>query len=95
MSRLSSLSLPCPPPPPGDVFGPRDRGAGADGELTPSADVGSTPYSCAHCDKSFVRSDVRAKHVQTMHGIGGSGSGSGGLKRERDSSTASGSTPPM
>lgn len=59
--------------------------------------MGTTPYNCAHCDKSFVRSDVRAKHVQTMHGIGGSGSTSGsvGHKRERDSSTASGSTPPM
>lgn len=73
--------------------------------------MGTTPYVCSHCDKSFVRSDVRAKHIQTMHGIGGSSSStasasaggsrntnsSGCLKRERerDSSTASGSTPPM
>ncbi|WRT67886.1 uncharacterized protein IL334_004860 [Kwoniella shivajii] len=29
--------------------------------------VGITPYACPHCDKSFNRSDVRAKHVSTMH----------------------------
>lgn len=52
-------------------------------------DAGATPYPCAHCHKSFMRSDVRAKHVQTMHGIGGSGSS----KRERTTSTAS-DTPP-
>jgi hypothetical protein len=54
-----------------------------------TADAGATPYPCAHCHKSFMRSDVRAKHMQTMHGIGGSGS----AKRERTSSTAS-DTPP-
>ncbi|WWC62694.1 uncharacterized protein I303_105291 [Kwoniella dejecticola CBS 10117] len=40
--------------------------------------VGITPYACPHCDKSFNRSDVRAKHVSTMHpereGQGGSSS---------------------
>ena len=39
--------------------------------LNPSSlfvDAGSTPYSCPHCDKWFVRSDVRARHVATMHG---------------------------
>ncbi|OXG22537.1 hypothetical protein C361_03202 [Cryptococcus neoformans Tu259-1] len=29
--------------------------------------IGSTPYSCPYCSKSFGRSDVRAKHVSTMH----------------------------
>ncbi|WVQ80691.1 hypothetical protein IAT38_002796 [Cryptococcus sp. DSM 104549] len=29
--------------------------------------IGITPYACPHCDKSFGRSDVRAKHVATMH----------------------------
>ncbi|KAK8858671.1 hypothetical protein IAR55_002900 [Kwoniella newhampshirensis] len=29
--------------------------------------VGNTPYACPYCDKSFGRSDVRAKHVGTMH----------------------------
>ncbi|WVR06415.1 hypothetical protein IAU60_003446 [Kwoniella sp. DSM 27419] len=30
--------------------------------------VGNTPYACPYCDKTFGRSDVRAKHVATMHG---------------------------
>ncbi|ORY25649.1 fungal-specific transcription factor domain-domain-containing protein [Naematelia encephala] len=34
---------------------------------TSPIDVGSTPYPCPYCDKAFGRSDVRAKHVQTMH----------------------------
>ncbi|ODO05212.1 hypothetical protein L198_01901 [Cryptococcus wingfieldii CBS 7118] len=29
--------------------------------------VGSTPYPCPHCHKAFGRSDVRSKHVNTMH----------------------------
>ncbi|WVQ73151.1 hypothetical protein IAR50_002715 [Cryptococcus sp. DSM 104548] len=29
--------------------------------------IGSTPYPCPHCPKSFGRSDVRSKHVNTMH----------------------------
>jgi hypothetical protein len=32
------------------------------------SDAGTTPYPCAYCDKSFGRSDVRAKHISTMHG---------------------------
>jgi hypothetical protein len=30
-------------------------------------DTGKTPYECPHCDKAFTRSDVRAKHITTMH----------------------------
>ncbi|WWC96211.1 hypothetical protein V866_003078 [Kwoniella sp. B9012] len=43
--------------------------------------VGITPYACPHCDKSFNRSDVRAKHVSTMHPEkeGQSGSSSSGM----------------
>lgn len=41
-----------------------------------SVDIGSTPYSCPYCNKSFGRSDVRAKHVSTMH--------RGGESRESD-----------
>ncbi|WVF68904.1 hypothetical protein IAT40_003677 [Kwoniella sp. CBS 6097] len=52
--------------------------------------VGTTPYACPYCDKSFGRSDVRAKHVTTMHpevagsGIGGSGAGYDGFGDEGD-----------
>lgn len=61
-------------------------------ELTrPATDLGTTPYTCAYCDKSFGRSDVRAKHVATMHAdqpAMPAGSGVGGEERGRRGSTA-------
>lgn len=30
-------------------------------------DNDASPYPCLHCDKAFKRSDVRSKHVLTMH----------------------------
>lgn len=71
-------------------------------KLTFLADSGATPYTCPYCDKSFGRSDVRAKHVSTMHpdqapvGPSASGANGGGgshadIRARRGSTAVSGS----